>query len=356
MTVKTIPIVLLGLVLAFPALAVQGASEGLLLWYQTVLPALAPFLILTQLLTVSGGAGLLVKPVYPLVSRLFHVSDRASCPGAFSDSHTASHSLRRRRAACKTCLSPGFPSVPCFRIWDLHSSLRAALRLSSGGKAVRRLFPSGKNLTKRSPVSPGLLLPSQSHVPSWLWAALRLSSGGKAVRRLFPSGKNLTKRSPVSPGLLLPSQSHVPSWLCQTAASGWHQFRSASAFCLPSGSPSVLSGTKAVPASNWRTKDFLSRPPGNCTCLSGVHSFILRRNHGSYRRLYDDVFHLCPVDSAAFHSSRPPPGPCCRSSGNDHRNPSDLHGISKIHSCCPCAVCCCLWRDLRDFSDKKCPF
>ena len=74
MTVKTIPIVLLGLVLAFPALAVQGASEGLLLWYQTVLPALAPFLILTQLLTVSGGAGLLVKPVYPLVSRLFHVS------------------------------------------------------------------------------------------------------------------------------------------------------------------------------------------------------------------------------------------------------------------------------------------
>ena len=241
----------------------------------------------------------------------FMVSDRASCPGAFSDSHTASHSLRRRRAACKTCLSPGFPSVPCFRIWDLHSPLRAALRLSSGGKAVRRLFPSGKNLTKRSPVSPGLLLPSQSH---------------------------------------------VPSWLCQTAASGWHQFRSASAFCLPSGSPSVLSGTKAVPASNWRTKDFRSRPPGNCTCLSGVHSFILRRNHGSYRRLYDDVFHLCPVDSAAFHSSRPPPGPCCRSSGNDHRNPSDLHGISKIHSCCPCAVCCCLWRDLRDFSDKKCPF
>lgn len=74
MTVKTIPIVLLGLVLAFPALAVQGASEGLLLWYQTVLPALAPFLILTQLLTVSGAAGLLVKPVYPLVSRLFHVS------------------------------------------------------------------------------------------------------------------------------------------------------------------------------------------------------------------------------------------------------------------------------------------
>ena len=74
MTVKTVPIVLLGLVLAFPALAVQGASEGLLLWYQTVLPALAPFLILTQLLTVSGGAGLLVKPVYPLVSRLFHVS------------------------------------------------------------------------------------------------------------------------------------------------------------------------------------------------------------------------------------------------------------------------------------------
>ena len=83
-----------------------------------------------------------------------------------------------------------------------------------------------------------------------LRAALRLSSGGKAMRRLFPSGKNLTKRSPVSPGLLLPSQSHVPSWLCQTAASGWHQFRSASAFCLPSGSPSVLSGTKAVPASN----------------------------------------------------------------------------------------------------------
>jgi hypothetical protein len=74
MAVKTVPIVLLGLVLAFPSLSVQGASEGLLLWYQTVLPALAPFLILTQLLTVSGGAELLVKPVYPLFHRLFHVS------------------------------------------------------------------------------------------------------------------------------------------------------------------------------------------------------------------------------------------------------------------------------------------
>lgn len=74
MAVKTISLVLLGLVLAFPSLSVQGASEGLLLWYQTVLPALAPFLILTQLLTVSGGAELLVKPVYPLLYRLFHVS------------------------------------------------------------------------------------------------------------------------------------------------------------------------------------------------------------------------------------------------------------------------------------------
>ena len=81
MAVKTVPIVLLGLVLAFPSLSVQGASEGLLLWYQTVLPALAPFLILTQLLTVSGGAELLVKPVYPLFHRLFHVS----VSGAFAD-------------------------------------------------------------------------------------------------------------------------------------------------------------------------------------------------------------------------------------------------------------------------------
>ncbi len=69
-----LPILLLGLLLSFPDLSVRGASNGLLLWFNVVLPTLAPFIICTQMITVLGGVELLMKPFAPLLNRLFKVS------------------------------------------------------------------------------------------------------------------------------------------------------------------------------------------------------------------------------------------------------------------------------------------
>lgn len=74
-----VSIILLALLLAFPGISIEGASDGLLLWYQVVLPTLSPFMICTQLVVVLGGVNLLMKPFYPLFHRLF----RLSLPGAY---------------------------------------------------------------------------------------------------------------------------------------------------------------------------------------------------------------------------------------------------------------------------------
>lgn len=67
-------ILILGLLLAFPALAVEGASAGLLLWFHVVLPTLAPFMICTRMLSAFGAEKWLIYPFYPLVHRIFGFS------------------------------------------------------------------------------------------------------------------------------------------------------------------------------------------------------------------------------------------------------------------------------------------
>ena len=69
-----IPIVCLCLLLFFPSLSVKGACSGLLLWFNVVLPTLAPFIICTQMITALGGAELLMAPFGPLSKRLFRLS------------------------------------------------------------------------------------------------------------------------------------------------------------------------------------------------------------------------------------------------------------------------------------------
>lgn len=71
-------ILLFLLLLAFPGQAIQGASDGLLLWFHTVLPALAPAMICTRMLLLTGGDRLLMKPLCPLFRRLFSLSDTGS--------------------------------------------------------------------------------------------------------------------------------------------------------------------------------------------------------------------------------------------------------------------------------------
>lgn len=65
-----VPIIMLGALLCFPSLSIQGASHGLLLWFNVVLPTLAPFIICTQMVVSLGGVPLLMKPLAPL-SRAF---------------------------------------------------------------------------------------------------------------------------------------------------------------------------------------------------------------------------------------------------------------------------------------------
>lgn len=74
-----VSILLLALLLAFPGISIEGASGGLLLWYQVVLPTLSPFMICTQMVSVLGGMELLMKPFYPLLHGIFGLS----LPGAY---------------------------------------------------------------------------------------------------------------------------------------------------------------------------------------------------------------------------------------------------------------------------------
>lgn len=76
---RIIPILLLGVMLAFPALTVRGALSGLLLWFRVVLPTLAPFLICTQMVVALDGVRLLTRPFYPAIRALFGLS----VPGAY---------------------------------------------------------------------------------------------------------------------------------------------------------------------------------------------------------------------------------------------------------------------------------
>lgn len=74
-----VPIAALLLMLCFPSLSVQGAADGLRLWFDVVLPTLAPFMICTQAIVAMGGMGLLMKPFYPLLHFLFGLS----VPGSY---------------------------------------------------------------------------------------------------------------------------------------------------------------------------------------------------------------------------------------------------------------------------------
>lgn len=71
---RIVSIALLFLLLLFPALSVQGAAGGLLLWFNIVLPTLSPFMICTQMVVSLGGTNLLIRPVYPILHALFGLS------------------------------------------------------------------------------------------------------------------------------------------------------------------------------------------------------------------------------------------------------------------------------------------
>lgn len=58
-----------------PSLVISGASEGILLWFYTVLPNLFPFFVITNLLINTGAFQLLSRVFAPACRQLFQISD-----------------------------------------------------------------------------------------------------------------------------------------------------------------------------------------------------------------------------------------------------------------------------------------
>lgn len=71
-------VAVLVLLLTHPHLSFQGASHGLLLWYQTVLPTLLPFMICSNVIVSLGGINLLTAPVRPVLKKILRLSDAGS--------------------------------------------------------------------------------------------------------------------------------------------------------------------------------------------------------------------------------------------------------------------------------------
>lgn len=63
--------------LCFPTETFHGATSGLLLWFQTILPTLLPFMILSNLLIRTNCVYYISFLIRPLIQKLFHVSDNA---------------------------------------------------------------------------------------------------------------------------------------------------------------------------------------------------------------------------------------------------------------------------------------
>ena len=57
-------------------LVTKGAVSGLLLWYSSVVPALFPFIVLSSVLSASGGVQALMRP-FPVIFRFAGLSESA---------------------------------------------------------------------------------------------------------------------------------------------------------------------------------------------------------------------------------------------------------------------------------------
>ncbi|SHO50314.1 hypothetical protein [Anaerocolumna xylanovorans] len=73
-------LIFLALILIFPTSSYQGARKGLLLWFNTLLPTLLPFMILSNLIVQMRITAPLSRILYPVFRRLFGVSRNGCYP------------------------------------------------------------------------------------------------------------------------------------------------------------------------------------------------------------------------------------------------------------------------------------
>lgn len=67
-------LLLFAAMLLFPGPVLKGASSGLLLWFNTVLPTLFPFILICNLLVKTSAIDLLLRFISPVFCRFFRVS------------------------------------------------------------------------------------------------------------------------------------------------------------------------------------------------------------------------------------------------------------------------------------------
>ncbi len=73
-------LLLLILMLSFPVASLEGAKSGLMLWFETVLPALLPFMILSGLLIRLRVTRAVSVFLYPVLGHLFPISKEGCYP------------------------------------------------------------------------------------------------------------------------------------------------------------------------------------------------------------------------------------------------------------------------------------
>ena len=66
------------IMLSFPQIVLTGASKGLLLWFNTVIPTLFPFILITNILISTHAFHLLNKFFSPLLCKLFQTSQQGA--------------------------------------------------------------------------------------------------------------------------------------------------------------------------------------------------------------------------------------------------------------------------------------
>lgn len=71
-------ILLFFIMLSFPQKVFDGASEGLLLWFQIVLPTLLPFIIISNILIQTNSISMLSRIFGPAFQKIFRISTDGS--------------------------------------------------------------------------------------------------------------------------------------------------------------------------------------------------------------------------------------------------------------------------------------
>jgi len=73
-----IPLIIFIIMLFFPGLTKSGAYIGLNLWFNTIIPTLLPYMIISGIVTHFNAFNIISKIIYPITRRLFKISFNAN--------------------------------------------------------------------------------------------------------------------------------------------------------------------------------------------------------------------------------------------------------------------------------------